>query len=303
MRGYIYVLAAALLWASSATIGKSLFAEGVTPVELAQVRSLVGAAGLALVLALVSRHRLRVRFRDLPLFVLLGGVVMAAVQLAYFFAIEAIQVAAAILIQYTSPVMVVVFSALFLGDRATPAKAAALVLALAGCFLVVGGLDASLAGVNTRGLVWGVVAAASFAAYTLVGERLMHRYSPWTVLLYTLLFAALTCHAIHPSPDYVTAGRDPSQWARMAYVAILGTAVPFGLYFAGIDHIRASRASITATSEPIFAGVIAFLFLGETLGVLQILGGALVVGAVILLQLKDARDDRTPHGIRERARD
>ncbi|MBW2276670.1 MAG: DMT family transporter, partial [Deltaproteobacteria bacterium] len=144
-------------------------------------------------------------------------------------------------------------------------------------------------------------AAVSFAVYTLLGERLMHRYSPWTVLIYTLLFAAITCHAIDPSLSYITAGRDPSQWARMAYVAILGTAVPFGLYFAGIDHIRASRASITATSEPIFAGGIAFVLLGETLGLLQILGGVLVVGAVVLLQIKHQRDDRSPRGIRERA--
>jgi drug/metabolite transporter (DMT)-like permease len=293
------VLGAALLWASSATLGKSLFAEGVTPIELAQARSLFGSLGLALALAIASRDRLRVRPRDLPLFLLLGGLVMALVQLAYFFAIEAIQVAAAILIQYTSPVLVVAASALFLKDRMTAAKLAALVLALGGCFLVVGGFETSLGQLNLRGLGWGITASVSFAVYTLVGERLMHRYSPWTVLLYTLLFAALTCHLIDPSFAYVTEGRDPSQWARMAYVAILGTAVPFGLYFAGIDHIRASRASITATTEPIFAGVIAFLILGETLGWLQVLGGALVLGAVVLLQLRHERDDRAPRGIRE----
>lgn len=301
MRGYLYVLGAALLWASSATIGKSLFGEGVTPLELAQVRSLVGALGLALVLAVAAPSRLRVRPRDLPLFLLLGGLVMALVQVAYFYAIRAIEVAAAILIQYTSPVLVVVFSALFLKDRMTSAKLAALALALAGCFLVVGGLDASLADLNLGGLGWGIAASMSFAAYTLIGERAMHRYSPWTVLLYTLAFAALTCHAVDPSLRYVTAGRDPSQWARMCYVAVMGTAVPFGLYFAGIDRIRSSRASITATTEPIFAGGIAFALLGETLGLLQVVGGALVIGAVILLQLKHERDDRAPRGIRERA--
>jgi drug/metabolite transporter (DMT)-like permease len=302
VKGYLFVLGAALLWASSATLGKSLFAEGITPIELAQVRSLFGSLGLALALAVLSRDRLRVRARDLPWLLLLGGVVMALVQLAYFFAIEAIQVAAAILIQYTSPVLVVVFSALLLKDRFTAAKLAALALALGGCFLVVGGLETSLADLNLRGLAWGVTASVAFAVYTLLGERLMHRYSPWTVLLYTLLFAALTCHAIDPSFDYVTEGRNPGQWARMAYVAILGTAVPFGLYFAGIDHIRASRASITATTEPLFAGAIAFFVLGETLGPLQILGGALVVGAVVLLQLKREREDGAPRGIREQNR-
>jgi drug/metabolite transporter (DMT)-like permease len=300
VRGYLYVLTAALLWATSGTVGKSLFAEGVTPLELAQVRSLIGSLFLIAVLAVGARDRLRIRPRDLPRFALLGGLVMALVQLAYFHAIREIEVAAAILIQYTSPVLVVVFSFLFLKERFTIAKLVALILALGGCFLVVGGLGTALGAINLRGLLWGLGAAVSFAAYTLLGERTMHRYSPWTVLLYTLAFAALTCHALDPSFDYAGTDRNAGQWARMAFVAVLGTAVPFGLYFAGIDLIRASRASITATSEPIFAGVAAFVLLGETLGLLQILGGGLVIGAVILLQLKHEADDRAPQRIRER---
>jgi drug/metabolite transporter (DMT)-like permease len=301
VKGYAYVLAAAALWASSGTLGKSLFAEGVTPLELAQVRGVVGSLFLALALAVTGPRRLRVGARDLIRLALLGGLVMSLVQVAYFHAIAAIQVAAAILIQYTSPVLVVVFSLLFLRERPTAPKLAALVLALVGCFLVVGGLDRSLGELNLAGLAWGLAASVSFAAYTLLGERSMHRYSPWTVLLYTLAFAALACHLVDPSFRYLTAGYDAGQWARMVYVSVLGTALPFGLYFAGIDRIRASRAAITATTEPIFAAVIAFALLGETLGLLQIAGGVLVIGAVALLQLRREAGGDAPHRIRGRS--
>jgi drug/metabolite transporter (DMT)-like permease len=81
----------------------------------------------------------------------------------------------------------------------------------------------------------------------------------------------------------------------------MGTAIPFGLYFVGINYIRSTRASITATLEPISAGFIAYLFLGEILDPLQILGGALVVTAIVLLQLQSEQDELTPELIRAQA--
>jgi drug/metabolite transporter (DMT)-like permease len=80
----------------------------------------------------------------------------------------------------------------------------------------------------------------------------------------------------------------------------MGTAIPFGLYFVGINYIRSTRASITATLEPISAGFIAYLFLGEILEPLQILGGVLVIAAIVLLQLQSEQDELTPELIRAR---
>jgi drug/metabolite transporter (DMT)-like permease len=81
----------------------------------------------------------------------------------------------------------------------------------------------------------------------------------------------------------------------------MGTAIPFGLYFVGINYIRSTRASITATLEPISAGFIAYLFLGEILEPLQIFGGVLVIAAIVLLQLQSEQDELTPELIRAQA--
>ncbi len=83
---------------------------------------------------------------------------------------------------------------------------------------------------------------------------------------------------------------------------VLGAVVPFGLYFEGISLIRSTRASITAMLEPITAGVVSYLFLGETLQPLQLLGGALVIAAVVLLQLRQEFDHRAPSLIRAQAK-
>jgi drug/metabolite transporter (DMT)-like permease len=81
----------------------------------------------------------------------------------------------------------------------------------------------------------------------------------------------------------------------------MGTAIPFGLYFVGINYIRSTRASITATLEPISAGFMAYLFLGEAFEILQIIGGVLVIGAIVVLQLRSEQDELTPELIRAQA--
>ena len=128
----------------------------------------------------------------------------------------------------------------------------------------------------------------------------MHRYSPWTVLFYALLFSAIPWYIFYPPFNYLWAGFTLPQWLGLLYIAFMGTAIPFGLYFVGINYIRSTRASITATLEPISAGFIAYLFLGEILEPLQILGGVLVIAAIVLLQLQSEQDELTPELIRAR---
>jgi drug/metabolite transporter (DMT)-like permease len=93
------------------------------------------------------------------------------------------------------------------------------------------------------------------------------------------------------------------EWLWLTYISVMGTLIPFGLFFVGVNHIRSTRAAITATLEPISAGLIAYLFLKETLEPLQILGGALVVGAIVVLQFRQEQDELTPALIRARAFD
>jgi drug/metabolite transporter, DME family len=77
-----------------------------------------------------------------------------------------------------------------------------------------------------------------------------------------------------------------TQWGCILYVALMGTLVPFGLYFEAIRLIRSTHASITATLEPITAGFVSYLFLEEAMEPLQLIGGVLVIASVILLQIR-----------------
>ncbi|MBW1981334.1 MAG: EamA family transporter [Deltaproteobacteria bacterium] len=299
-KGYLCVIAAAVMWASSGTVGKALFAGRVTPLDVVQVRATFSSLLLALFFALRARHLFRIRKKDIAFFVLLGAVVMALVQLTYFTAISKIQVAAAILLQYLAPIMVALYAICFWKERLTITKISSLCLAFAGCYLVVGGYNLHLLQMNRLGILWGVASAVCYATYTLLGERGMHRYSPWTVLFYALFFSAISWHILYPPFYYLRAGFSLNQWTGLLYIAVFGTAIPFGLYFVGINYIRSTRAAITATLEPISAGFIAYAFLGESLQPLQIAGGILVITAIVLLQMGKEQDTLTPELIRSR---
>jgi drug/metabolite transporter (DMT)-like permease len=300
IKGYLSVVVASIMWASSGTAGKALFEAGMTPFELVQIRVTLSTAILAALLAASSKGLPRIKIKDLGTFLLIGAVFMAMVQGTYFFAISKIEVAAAILLQDLAVVLVAIFSVCFWNERMTTSKLIALFMALCGCYMVVGGYDLDMIGMNRMGIMGGLASAVCLAGYTLVGEGAMHRYTPVTILFYALAFSSLTWHIIYPPFHYVSAGFTLSQWGWILYIAVVGTIIPFGLFFVGVNYIRSTRAIITATLEPISGGFMAFFLLGEILEPLQVIGGGLVIGAIVLLQIKREQDEMAPEFLRAR---
>ena len=74
--------------------------------------------------------------------------------------------------------------------------------------------------------------------------------------------------------------------------------MPFGLYFKGVSIIRSTRASITAILEPITAGIISYVFLGEIMDIIQMAGGILVIASIILISLDKVSDENSPEILR-----
>ncbi|MDX2501183.1 MAG: DMT family transporter, partial [Deltaproteobacteria bacterium] len=93
----------------------------------------------------------------------------------------------------------------------------------------------------------------------------------------------------------------PVVWFWILFIGVLGTILPFGFYYEGINLIRSTPSSITATLEPITAGFLSFIFLKETLGPLQIFGGVLVIASIVVLQYRQEVDESTPEVIRSQA--
>ena len=283
-KGYLFVILAATMWGTNGVVAKHLFNHGVSPSMLVQISSALAFLILFTTLALFKRELIKISKKDLLFMVTfaIGG--MGMVNFMYFTTLTKTNVATAVLLQYTGPVFIAIFAVSFQGEQLTRVKVISLALAFWGCFFMVGGYNPELLKLNAVGLTCGLTAALFYAFYTLYGEWGLRRYSPWTMVVYAFGFIALFW-ALFVTPWEVSQrGLPLTKWPYFLYVAIVGTAVPFGLYFQGIKYIRATRASITSILEPIVAGVVSYFLLGESLFFPQIVGGISVITAIFLLQ-------------------
>jgi len=284
-KGYFMVVGAAFCWGIMGTLVKSLFvSQEVSPLTLTTVRATLAFPILLLILVAWDRQHLRVRLHDLPLVALVGVGGLAMANFTYYYTISLTNVATAILLQYMAPILVALFSAVFLRERVTWITLAALALAVGGDFLMVKGYDPQALRLNLPGLASGLLAACAFAFYTLLSKRTLERMDSWTLLTYAYAFAALFWWIVVPPWAIARQGYSLRLWGIFLVIAAFGTVLPFGLYVRGLTYLPATKASIASTLEPVVGAFAAFLVLGERLGFLQSLGGLMVLTGVVLVQ-------------------
>ena len=267
------------MWGTIGLPARSLFAAGLTPLEAAVWRA---AAAFALLLAFTvatRRRALRVARRDLPLFAAYGAISVAGYMVVYFEAIRATTVATAAVLLYTAPAWVVILARVFLRERITAMKYAAVGLAFAGCALVVGAFGPDTMRLTPAGLAAGLGAGLTYALYSIFGKTALRRYSPLTTVVYALGFGALFLIAMTRGLPPVPAGGA----AALLYLIAGPTAAAYVLFITGLQWVEAGRASIIATLEPLVAALAGVLILHEPFGISQWLGAALILAGVVLV--------------------
>jgi drug/metabolite transporter (DMT)-like permease len=298
--GYLYILIGTTLWGVSSVVAKSLFIIGLPPAELVQIRLTLATLTLLITLLIFDRKRMIISLKDLPYFFVLGFVGVAGVQFTYYYTISKIHVGPAVLMQYLSPIWIALYAFIFQREPLAKRKIAALLLALLGCYFTVGGYRLDLFRLNRIGIVSGLISSLFFSFYALYGEKGLKKYDPWTLILYGFGVGAVFYWILISPMKMITEGYSFKVWMAFLYIAIFSTLIPFGLYFKGIERVRATRASITATWEPVVAGMTAYFVLGEVLSPLQVVGGFGVIAAIVLLQMaKEKVSPCTPIEMRQ----
>ena len=296
--GTVICLASAAAFGAMGVFGKLAYEEGVNVGTLLAAR-FVFAAALFWLFLRPGELRAMTR-RDLLLALGLGAVGYAAQAGLFFSALERIDAGLLALILYTFPAMVTVAAIVIGRERANARRIVALVLASAGLVLVVAGAGAGQ--LDTLGVALGLAAAVVYTTYILVGDGVAGRV-PARVLAtlvctgaaFTLVSGSAALGELRPA-DVTLEG-----WGWLLSIAVVSTVASIGLFFAGLKRVGPTTASILSTLEPVVTVVLAFVVFGETLGAVQLLGGALVIGAVLVLQLRALRL-RTPGRIRAAAR-
>jgi drug/metabolite transporter (DMT)-like permease len=297
LRGYALYLVAALLFAVNGIVVKAMLLAGLEAADLSQLRATGSFLILLAFVALTNRPSLRIRRAELPLLVAYGVVGIAFTQFLYFVSIMTIPIGIALLIEFTSPLMVAVWFRFGYGYPTKRIVWVALGTALLG-LAIVGQVWSGLT-LDPFGVLCAFGAAVSVSFYFIAGDRQVRgpdRRDPVSLTMWGMGFAALFWALVQPVWDFPFAtlggtiqlagdgGPVVPVVVPLLWMVVPGTLVPFSLVVLSMQHLRASQASVMGMTEPIIASVIAWLVLGQTLEAAQIVGGFIVLGSVLVVE-------------------
>ena len=285
--GVLAVGAAASIWGTLGFFAKILYAEGVSFEALVAVRASVGwAAMLLFVLLARGVGSRRVARRDLLFLVPLGLVGIGAFYLLYFFTVRESTVGTAAILLYSSPAFVSLLAWIFLREALGMLRVLALTLTFGGIFLVVGAYDPAALEVGPLVLATGLLSGLTYGLYSIFGKPVAGRLDPAIILSYALGFGAVLLVLFALPTFHTLVGLSSGSYALLFMLAVVHTSLAFGLYTVGLKRLDAGQAAIVATVEPVVAGAIGVVLLGETLTAPKVLGALLVLAGASLAQVR-----------------
>lgn len=292
--GYLYALLAAVLFGANGSVTKVTMEAGLSPAQVTEFR-LVGTAIIAgLVLLVLDRRAFVLPRRQWPVMLLLGVVGVALLQATYAAAVLLLPVGIALLLEYTAVLMVALVAYFILKEPVKARLWVAIGFVLIGLAVVAQVWASTL---DVIGVLLALAAAVCLAVYFLVGERQVAQTSPLAVSFWTMTIAAVFWSFVSGwwelSPSILSTPVDIGgasgvlevpMAVPLAWNVVMGSFAPFLLSLAALRHLPATAAGIVASSEVIFAFAVAWLWLGETLDAVQIVGAAIVLAGIILAQ-------------------
>jgi drug/metabolite transporter (DMT)-like permease len=278
-----YILFSASAFGALAIFARIAYSAGVDVMTLLFLR--FGLAAVVFVGLAVARRQAFPRGRELAVVTGMGALGYAGQSFCYFSALRYISPGLVALLLYSYPAIVTVLAAVFLHERLRVAKLVALALSLGGLAVTIGPLgELNLAGV---GLAIG--AALIYSVYILVGTRVLARVSPGQVSTIVCAAAAVVFGALVAVRGPVWPHSNQG-WLAVAAVALVSTVIPILCFFAGLARVGPVNAAMLSTLEPVVTIALAWVAFGEAMTPMRLLGGAMILVAVIVL----ARTDEAP---------
>ena len=282
-RSFIFIILAGILWGTSGIFVKFLAPYGFSSLQMTFFRGLISFIAMLVYILCHDRKLLKVSLRELILFAG-SGLGFFGTASCYYFSMQATSVSTAVVLMYTAPVLVMIFSVAFLGEKLTPLKTLSVLCMLLGCGLVsgiIGGLKFDFFGIAV-----GLLSGISYSAYNIFTKIGMRRGShPLTATLYCFIFSsAIAFFTCSPKeiPDAVSADASVTIPLIIA-LGICTCVLPYLLYTIALKALPAGTASALSIVEPMAATVFSIVLFEEDIGISSVCGIILILGAVFLL--------------------
>ena len=287
LAGVLLALLSASAFGVMPVLGKIVYAGGTDVVGVLAVRFTIAA--VVLLLLARARGQALPTGRGLRALALLGGVGYVTQSLCYFSALERISAGLTALLLCFYPALVVLLAAVLLGLQPRAVALACVGVATVGTALTVG----PVGGPEVVGVALGLGAALAYALYIVVSGRVLRSTgtAAGTGPLATSAVVMGAAALVYDTLALATRPQLPSEagaWLALVGVALIGTVVAVAAFFAALERLGAPDTAVVSTAEPVVAVAVAAVVLGERLGPLQVVGGVLVLVAVVVLARQPA---------------
>lgn len=304
-RGYLTAVMASVFLSTTAIFIRYLTQTYHMPaLILAFWRDVFTVVTLSAILIIKKPALLSPGRKNIP-YLVVYGFILALFNATWTLSVSHNGAAVATVLVYCSTAFGVGLGWLFLKEALTWVKLSAVILILIGCALVAGLTSFSATTLSPAGIIIGLLSGLCYASYSLLGRKASQNgINPWTSLLYNFSFAALFLlipNLLHLGPglgaaenntDMLWLGHHLNGWLVLFLLAAVPTLGGFGLYNVSLTMLTSSITNLIVSLEPVFTTIVAYLLLGERMNTRQVIGGLLIVLAVILLRAFDTLKNR-----------
>jgi drug/metabolite transporter (DMT)-like permease len=283
---YLFIISSAILWGIISIFVSNLSDGGYNPIQIVTIRVAFAAIILTVFTALKDAKLLKIDFKDFYYFIGTGIISIVFFNWCYFTSLKLTSVSISAVLLYTAPAFVTIFSRIIFKESISKMKIFSLVLTFMGCMLVTGFLENIDTKISLLGLFIGLGSGLGYALYSIFSKLALKKYNPITITLYTFVFAAIGLIPLGGYSNITNIIFDKKLLLNSLELGVFSTVIAYYLYTYGLSYIESTKAAIIATIEPVVASLIGIFYFRETLSMLQIVGIVFVVGAVVMISMK-----------------
>jgi len=285
--GVFLVLISGSSFGTLAIFARLAYEDGVTPITLLFLR--FGIASLCMLLVMPIKGIPFPRGWILLGLAFMGGIGYVGQALSYFTALTLIPAGLVALLLYLYPAIVTILAVIILKERISKWKMIALLIALGGTVLTIG----PTGGGQFLGVILGLAAAFIYSIYILVGSKITKQVTAIQSSTVVIVSAAIVSGGLVAikGPAFPATA---SGWASVIAIALISTILAIVTFFAGLERVGPTNAATLSTIEPVVTVVLAALILDERITLYRMLGGIMIILAVIILARSEApNNERT----------
>lgn len=273
---------AGVLWGTISVFLKNLSSSGLSLIQITACRAVFSSFFLFVYFFVKDKNLLKIKLKDIWIFVGTGVVSLTFFSLCYFSTILESGASIAVILLYTSPIFILLLSAILFKEKITKIKLFALILTFVGCIFVTG-----IGGENhlsAKGLFIGLCAGFGYALYSIFSRFALKKYKPLTVTFYTFVFSSISllpfCNVVEICSSF-----SEKSLLFLIGIALVCTVLPYIFYTFGLSGLETGKAAILVTVEPLVGSLIGIFVWKENLDMLKLIGIIMIFIAVILINL------------------